>query len=104
MKDLGDKVPEDKRKQVEEAIKAVREAIEKNDTDAMKRTYDDLQNKFQEVSADLYKQAAASAGPAPGPEAGGPGPQAQPQDEGPRKDQGDVVDAEFEVVDEEKKK
>jgi len=105
LKDLGDKVPEDKRKQVEDAIKAVREAIEKNDTDAMKRTYDDLQNKFQEVSADLYKQAAASAGPPPGAEAGGgPGPQAQPQDEGPRKDRGDVVDAEFEVVDEDKKK
>ena len=28
----------------------------------MKRTYDDLQNKFQEVSAELYKQASASAG------------------------------------------
>jgi molecular chaperone DnaK len=105
LKDLGDKIPEEKRKQVEEAIKAVREAIEKNDTDAMKRTYDDLQNKFQEVSADLYKQAAASAGPPPGSDAGGgPGPQAHPQDEGPRKDQGDVVDAEFEVVDEDKKK
>ena len=105
LKDLGDKVPEEKRKQIEEAIKAVREAIEKNDTEAMKRTYDDLQNKFQEVSADLYKQAAASAGPQPGSDAGGgPGPQARPQDEGPRKDQGDVVDAEFEVVDEDKKK
>src|SRR6195256_1239154 len=103
LKDLGDKVPEDKRKQVEDAIKAVREAIEKNDTDAMKRTYDDLQNKFQEVSADLYKQASASAGGAPGPDAGA-GPQARPQEEGPRKDQGDVVDAEFEVVDEDKKK
>jgi molecular chaperone DnaK len=105
LKDLGDKVPEDKRKQVEDAIKAVREAIEKNDTDAMKRTYDDLQNKFQEVSADLYKQAAASAGPAPGADADADaGPGARPQDEGPRKDQGDVVDAEFEVVDENKKK
>jgi molecular chaperone DnaK len=105
LKDLGDKIPEEKRKQVEEAIKAVREAIEKNDTDAMKRTYDDLQNKFQEVSADLYKQAAASAGPPPGSDGGaGPGPQDHPQDEAPRKDQGDVVDAEFEVVDEDKKK
>src|SRR4030088_679990 len=103
LKDLGDKIPEDKRKQVEDAIKAVREAIEKNDTDAMKRTYDDLQNKFQEVSADLYKQASAQAGPAPGADAGA-GPQARPQEEGPRKDQGDVVDAEFEVVDEDKKK
>jgi molecular chaperone DnaK len=104
LKDLGDKVPEDKRKSVEDAIAKVREAINADDTDAMKRTYEDLQNKFQEISADLYKQAAASAGPTPGNEAGGrPGPQAEPQTEGPRKDQGDVVDAEFEVVDEDKK-
>ena len=100
LKDLGDKVPEEKRKGVEDAIKAVRDAIEANDTDAMKRTYDDLQNKFQEVSADLYKQASAQAGPGPAAEAGGP---PEPQEGGRRKDQGDVVDAEFEVVDENKK-
>jgi molecular chaperone DnaK len=104
LKDLGDKVPEDKKKSVEESIAKVREAINANDTEAMKKTYEDLQNKFQEISADLYKQAAASAGSTPGAEAGGrPGPQAEPQPDGPRKDQGDVVDAEFEVVDEDKK-
>ena len=104
LKDLGDKVPGDKKQQVEDAIKAVREAIERNDTDAMKKTYDDLQNKFQEISADLYKQASAQAGPMPGAEAGGrPQPQAEPDTDGPRKQQGDVVDAEFEVVDEDKK-
>jgi molecular chaperone DnaK len=104
LKDLGDKVPEDKKKSVEESIAKVREAINANDTEAMKKTYEDLQNKFQEISADLYKQAAASAGPTAGAEAGGhPGPQAEPQTDGPHKDQGDVVDAEFEVVDEDKK-
>ena len=104
LKDLGDKVPEDKKKSVEESIAKVREAINANDTEAMKKTYEDLQNKFQEISADLYKQAAASAGSTPGAETGGrPGPQAEPQPDGPRKDQGDVVDAEFEVVDEDKK-
>ena len=104
LKELGDKIPADKRKSVEDAIAKVREAINANDTEAMKRNYEDLQNEFQEISAELYKQAAASAGPGPGPEAGGrPEPQAEPQAEGPRKDQGDVVDAEFEVVDEDKK-
>jgi molecular chaperone DnaK len=104
LKDLGEKVPADKKQQVEDAIKAVRDAIERNDTDAMKKTYDDLQNKFQEISADLYKQASAQAGPMPGAEAGGrPQPQAEPDTDGPRKQHGDVVDAEFEVVDEEKK-
>ena len=76
LKELGDKISGDKKKQVEDAIAAVRDAINRNDTDAMKRTYDDLQNKFQEVSADLYKQASAQAGPQPGPQ---PGPEAQPR-------------------------
>jgi hypothetical protein len=41
----------------------------------------------------------------PGAEAGGrPEPQGQPQADGARRDQDDVVDAEFEVVDENKKK
>ncbi len=96
----------DKKKSVEDAIAAVRDAINRNDTDAMKRTYDDLQNKFQEVSAELYKQASAAgaqAGPQPGPEAGArPGAE---QGAGARGGgNGDVVDAEFEVVDEDKKK
>jgi molecular chaperone DnaK len=113
LKELGDKVPADKRKPVEDAIAAVREAINKNDTDAIKRAYDDLQNKFQDISAELYKQASAqaggpqpggAAGPQPGPQAGGRGGAEQG---GPAKrggDGSDVVDAEFEVVDEDKKK
>jgi len=105
LKELGDKVSGDKKKQVEDAIAAVRDAINRNDVDAMKRTYDDLQNKFQEVSAELYKQASAQGGPRPGPQ---PGPEAQPgggAEEGAgKRDGGDVVDAEFEVVDENKKK
>src|SRR6184192_4676618 len=103
LKELGDKVPAEKRKPVEDAIAAVRDAINRNDTDAIKRAYDDLQTKFQDISAELYKQASAQAGPRPGPQ---PGPEAQPggcTEEGAGK-QGDVVDAEFEVVDENKKK
>src|SRR5207253_9405386 len=65
LKELGDKISGEKKKSVEDAIAAVRDAINRNDTDAMKRTYDDLQNKFQEVSAELYKQASAQAGPGP---------------------------------------
>jgi molecular chaperone DnaK len=106
LKELGDKVPADKRKPVEDAIAAVREAINKNDTDAIKRAYDDLQNKFQDISAELYKQASAQAGPQPG-QGPQPGPQAggrPEQSEQPKRGNGDVVDAEFEVVDEDKKK
>ena len=91
-----------------QALAAVRDAINRNDTDAMKRTYDDLQNKFQEVSAELYKQASAAgaqAGPQPGPEAGARPGAEQGAGAGARgAGNGDVVDAEFEVVDEDKKK
>src|ERR1700726_4924303 len=112
LKELGEKVRPDKPKPVEDAIAAVREAINKNDTDAIKRAYDALQSKFQDISAEVYKQASAQAGPGPqpgpqpGPEAGGrPGTeQGAGKRGGPADGGSDVVDAEFEVVDEDKKK
>src|SRR5580658_5085779 len=100
LKDLGDKVPAEKKTEIEAKIAAVREALKGNDTEAIKTAYDELQSKFQSASEDLYKQAAASAGQ------GGPNPQASPESEGPassaKKPDGDVVDAEFEVVDDDK--
>jgi molecular chaperone DnaK len=101
LKELGDKIPEDKKKEIEGKIEAVREALKGSDSDAIKVAYDDLQNKFQSISEELYKQAAASgagAGAGPGPESAGPQPGSA------KKPDGDVVDAEFEVVDEDKKK
>jgi len=104
LKELGDKVPADKKAPIEEAITKLQEALKGTDNDAIKTAYDDLQNKFQAVSEDLYKQAAASAGAA-GTAGGqaGPQPGAGPE-AGAAKKGDDVVDAEFEVVDEEKKK
>src|ERR1700744_3114001 len=73
LKDLGDKVPADKKTEIESKITAVPEALKGSDSDAIKAAYDDLQNKFQSVSEELYKQAASSQG-APG---GGAGPGAE---------------------------
>jgi len=104
LKDLGDKLPADKKTAIEGKIAAVRESLKGSDTDAIKSAYDDLQTTFQGASEELYKQAAASAG-AGGPGAG-PGPEASggPEAGAAKKPDGDVVDAEFEVVDEDKKK
>ena len=90
--------------EIEDAIAKVREALKGNDTDAIKRAYDELQNKFQAVSAELYKNASANAGPrarsAPGPKRShGPAPQKRRSEATTRR----CVDAEFEVVDEDKK-
>ncbi len=97
LKELGDKVDGASKKNVEDSIEKVREALKGDDADAIKAAYDDLQAKFQEVTTAAYKAAAASAGPAP--EAASGASAAEPQ---PKKD--DVVDAEFEVVDDDKKK
>ena len=96
LKELGDKVDGASKKNIEDAIEKVREALKGDDSDAIKATYDDLQTKFQEVTTAAYKAAAASAGPIPEQEGEAA---AEPQ---AKKD--DVVDAEFEVLDEDKKK
>jgi molecular chaperone DnaK len=100
LKDLGDKVPGNLKKDVEDLVTKVRDALKGSDTDAIKSATDTLQAKFQEVSSELYKQASAQqAPPPPQGDAAGPGATA---DAGAAK-QGDVVDAEFEMVDEDKK-
>ena len=100
LKDLGDKVPGNLKKDVEDLVTKVREALKGSDTDAIKSSADALQAKFQEVSSELYKQASAQQAPPPQ-GAAGPGPEAAAGAE-PKKE-GDVVDAEFEMVDEDKK-
>jgi molecular chaperone DnaK len=102
LKDLGDKVPGNLKKDVEDLVAKVREALTGSDTEAIKSSADALQAKFQEVSSELYKQASAQqAPPTPEGDTAGPGPEAA-NDAGAKK-QGDVVDAEFEMVDEDKK-
>ncbi len=112
LRELGDKVPADQKSSIEAAIKEVREALNTNDGDGIKRAMDDLQSKFESVSAELYKQASATRGPeqgGPGPGGAGQGPEGA---EGPRsggqagasRSSDNVVDADFEVVDEDKKK
>jgi molecular chaperone DnaK len=98
LKELGEKIPGNVKADIEAKIATVRETLKGNDTDAIKTAYTELQNKFQAASEELYKNAAASGA--------GAQPEGASQSgaaEAPKKD-GDVVDAEFEVVDENKKK
>ncbi len=96
LKELGEKLDEGTRKTIEEAIAKVREALQGSDSEAISKAYDNLQQKFQEVSAELYKKTASQASAATGDAAGA---EAPPES---TKKEGDVVDAEFEMVDEKK--
>lgn len=58
--ELGDKIDGASKKIVEEEIAAVREALKGSDLEAIKASYEKLQTKFQEISTELYKKAAAT--------------------------------------------
>jgi molecular chaperone DnaK len=95
--ELGDKLSADSKKRLTDAVERVKAVLKGESTSAIKEAADALQKAWHEEAGKLYAQAGAEAktgdGPAqPGPEAAG-----QPAN-------GGAVDADFEVVDEEKKK
>ncbi len=93
--DAGDKVPAAEKSQIEEAVKELKAALEKDDKDAIKAGVEKLQQVAQKIGQHLYQQPGAPG--AGGPEAGGPGagfaggaPGGDGQSQGP-----EVVDAEI---------
>jgi molecular chaperone DnaK len=105
LKEQGEKVAADKKSAVEKEIEKVREAIKSNETEAMKAAIESLTQTVQTISADLYSQARKQPG-AEGAEGAGPaGEPAADAGAGPGKSaEGDVVDADYEMVDDKKKK
>ncbi|OQW95848.1 MAG: molecular chaperone DnaK [Verrucomicrobia bacterium A1] len=103
LKEQGDKVAADKKAKVEEALKSLRDAVKDGDAGAIKTAMDAVNSEMQAVSADLYAKAKASSPGTPPPggaEPGGPDAGAS-QDAGAKED---VIDADFTMVDDEKKK
>ncbi len=102
LKEAGDKLPAEKKSKVEGAIADAKKALESNDGDRMKSALDAL----SKVGAEFYAEAQAAAQAAqqsagasasPGEDAGaGPAPKAEKK--------ADVVDADFEVVEDDKGK
>jgi molecular chaperone DnaK len=98
LKDNAEKIPSDKKMKVENAVETLKTALKGEDADAIKKAVEALTADMQAVSADLYAQAKQSA-PGAG-AAGGPPP---PPPESGGKAEGDVMDADFEMVDDDKK-
>lgn len=76
LKDLGDKVPGEKRRRIEEAIKSLRDKLDSNaDATALRQAMDELKRVSGEIMAEVYRQTAqeAPSGSAPGGEEGGGG-------------------------------
>ena len=97
MTDLGDKIDADAKSRLQAGIERVREAVKSENVSAMKEASDALQKLWHDEAGEVY----AKTGSAPGPE-----PQAEPSAEPAADSGGDQgpVEADFEVVDEDKKK
>ena len=91
MGELGDKVEADAKAKVEEKRTKLKEAVDKEDYDAMKTLLEELQQELYTVGASVYQQEGAAAGAgAPGADAGAAGNAGSGGDAAD-----DVIDAEF---------
>ena len=99
LEDMGDKIPAEDKSKVESALSHLKETLKGNDSAAIKSATEALTKEFYAVSEKLYGQAGQAAGGA-GPDMGGAnfGGQQGGGNAGP-----DVVDADYEVVDDDKK-
>jgi molecular chaperone DnaK len=99
MSDLGEKVDADAKARLQSAIERVRDAVKSENVSAMKETSDALQKLWHEEAGKVYAKTGGAGAPGPEPQAG----PSQESSEEPPGDQG-PVEADFEVVDEDKKK
>jgi molecular chaperone DnaK len=105
IKDLKDTLSEEQKTKLEEAITKVKDALKGEDADAMKSAEEALTQTWHAVSSDIYSKVrdkAAAAPPEAGPAAEGEAASAEPAAEAPKEEK--VVDADFEVMDNDKKK
>ncbi|MCC6967394.1 MAG: molecular chaperone DnaK [Nitrospira sp.] len=92
----GDKIGEDDKTKITEAIAGLRKAMDGDDPAAIETATQTLTTASHKLAEEMYKKASASAGPADaGASAGDGGAQAKTDEK--------VVDAEFEEVDKDKK-
>ncbi|HCS40696.1 MAG TPA: molecular chaperone DnaK [Anaerolineaceae bacterium] len=104
IKENGDKIPAEIKKEVEDGISEVKAVINNDDSEAMKIATEKLQQTIQKVGASMYQQAGTPppGGPTEGGAEGSDGAAgaAGAGDAGsaPGGDAGDVVDGEFKAV------
>ncbi len=99
--ELGDKLSGDQTKPIDDAVTKVEEALKTEDSDQIKSATEELEKLFGEIAAAAQ---AAGADPTAGAAGAGPAPEAEgAEDSEPKQAKGKVVDADFEVVDEDKK-
>jgi molecular chaperone DnaK len=97
LKEFGEKIPEDKKQPIEEALGELKTAHGAKDLTAIDAAMAKLNEVFQAASQDMYANAGAEGGAAEGgPEAGAEGGAGETED-------AEVTDVDFEEVEDDKK-
>jgi len=92
LKDLGDKIPADKKAPIEAALDKLKEAHKAQNLEGIDAATNELNTAFQAASQDMYNATNAQAGAQPGPDGG----QQSSQDSTQSAD--DITDVDFEEV------
>ncbi|WP_294587621.1 molecular chaperone DnaK [uncultured Phocaeicola sp.] len=95
LKDLGDKIPADKKAPIEAALQKLKDAHKAQDLAGIDAASAELQTAFQAASAEMYAQAGAQGGAQAGPNAGQANSNAG---QSSSKNNDNVQDADFEEV------
>src|SRR5881409_2925826 len=93
LKDLGDKVPADTRKDVEEKLTALRDALKTDDTERIRSAVETLRTASTKIGELMYQQEQ-QAQQARGAQPGAEQPEGEPAGAGAKKD-GDTIEGEF---------
>ena len=99
LKEFGDKLSDDEKAKIKEAIDQATSVKNSSDPEEINKAVDEMMQASHKMAEQMYKQQADQ-------QAGAGGPQAQTAEEPPKKDEGKgddgAVDADFEVVDDDK--
>ena len=93
LKELGDKIPADKKAPIEAALNKLKEAHKSQDLAAVEAATAELNNAWQAASAQMYQQGAQPGAEQPGAQAG-----SQPGANSSDNKKDDIQDADFEEV------
>jgi len=102
LKEQGENIPEDKKKPVQDKIDELKQAIQDDDTEKMKSVMNELESQMHGVAEEMYKGAQQQQQQQAGAESGENEGEEQQQSSKSQED-GDVIDADYEMVNDEDK-
>ncbi len=104
LKEQEESVDAEKKGKIEALIADLKKAIESDNTEEMKSKMEALNTEMQAISQEMYAKAQAAQQEAQQGGEGGPAPEGGAEEPKAKKeDEGEVIDADFEMVDDDKK-